>query len=118
MQKTTKAIKEKEILLKIDKRIAPIKVVVLPLVKNKEELVKKAREIYQLLKTHFVCQYDEIGSIGKRYRRGDEIGTVVAVTVDFDTLKDSAITIRDRDTMEQERIKIENLIETLKQRLS
>ncbi|MEA3292870.1 MAG: glycine--tRNA ligase [Patescibacteria group bacterium] len=115
--KTTKAVKEKEILLKIDKRIAPIKVVVLPLVKNKEELVKKAKEVYQLLRAHWICQYDEIGSIGKRYRRGDEIGTVIAVTVDFDTLKDNAITIRDRDTMKQERIKIKDLVEVLKEKI-
>jgi len=74
--KTTKAVKEIEVLLKLDKKIAPIKVAILPLVKNKPELVKKAREVYQLLKPHFVCQYDELGSIGRRYRRMDEVGTI------------------------------------------
>ena len=97
--------------------MAPIKVAVLPLVKNKPEIVKKAKEIYQLLKPHFVCQYDEVGSIGRRYRRQDEIATVVSVTVDFQTLKDDTITCRDRDTMKQERVKIRDLISTLKKKM-
>lgn len=115
--KTTKPTKEVEILLKLDKRIAPIKVAILPLVKNKPELVQKAKEIYRMLKVHFVCQYDEVGSIGRRYRRQDEIGTVFCVTIDFETLKDNAVTVRDRDTMEQERVKIENLLSYLKEKL-
>lgn len=115
--KTTQATKEIEVLLKLDKRLAPIKVAVLPLVRNKPELVKKAEEVYQLLKPHFVCQYDELGSIGRRYRRQDEIGTPYAITIDFETLKKDDVTIRDRDTMKQERVKIENLIQILKEKL-
>jgi len=116
--KTTKAAKEKEVLLKLHKKIAPIKVAVLPLVKNKEELTKKAKEIYQLLKPYFKCQYDEVASIGRRYRRQDEIGTVFAVTVDFETLEKDDVTLRDRDTMEQERVKVKDLINILEERLS
>ena len=116
--KTTKAVKEKEILLKIDKRLAPIKIAVLPLVKNKPELTKKAQEVFQLLKTNFTCQYDETGSIGRRYRRQDEIGTIFCLTCDFQTLEDDTLTIRERDTMKQERIKIKNLVEIIKEKLS
>jgi glycyl-tRNA synthetase len=115
--KTTKPTKEVEILLKLDKRIAPIKVAVLPLVRNKPELVKKAKEVYQMLKSHFVCLYDELGSIGRRYRRLDEIGCPFALTIDFETLKKEDVTIRDRDTMEQERVKIEDLVKVLKEKL-
>jgi glycyl-tRNA synthetase len=115
--KTTKPTKEVEVLLKLDKRIAPVKVAILPLVKNKKELVEKAKEVYQILKSNFFCQYDEVGSIGRRYRRQDEIGTPYCVTIDFDTLKDNTVTIRDRDTMEQERVKIEELLKILKEKL-
>jgi glycyl-tRNA synthetase len=115
--KTTKAVKEIEILLKLDKKIAPIKVAVLPLVRNKPELVKKAKEVYQLLKPHFVCQYDELGSIGRRYRRGDEIGVLYAITIDFESLEQEDVTIRDRDSMAQERVKIKDLIKVLKEKL-
>jgi len=115
--KTTKATKEVEILLKLDKKIAPIKIAVLPLVRNKPELVKKAKEVYQLLKPHFVCQYDELGSIGRRYRRQDEIATIFCLTVDFESLKQDDLTIRDRDTMKQERVKIENLVKVLEKKL-
>ena len=115
--KTTKATKEIEILLKLDKKIAPIKIAVLPLVRNKPELVKKAKEVYQLLKPHFVCQYDELGSIGRRYRRGDEIGVLYGITIDFETLKQDDVTIRWRDTMKQERVKIKDLSEVLKEKL-
>jgi glycyl-tRNA synthetase len=115
--KTTKPTKEVEVLLKLDKRIAPVKVAILPLIKNKKELVEKAKEVYQILKSNFFCQYDEVGSIGRRYRRQDEIGTPYCVTIDFDTLKDNTVTIRDRDTMEQERVKIEELLKILKEKL-
>lgn len=110
---TTKATKETEVVLKLNKKIAPIKVAVLPLVKNKEEIVKKAKEVYEILKPHFICQYDETDSIGRRYRRGDEIAIPFAVTIDFNTLQEKAVTVRDRDTMKQERIKIEDLAEVL-----
>jgi glycyl-tRNA synthetase len=115
--KTTKATKEVEILLKLDKKLAPIKVAVLPLVRNKPELVKKAKEVYQLLKPYFVCQYDEVGSIGRRYRRLDEIGVPLALTIDFESLKNEDLTIRDRDTMAQERVKIKDLVKVLKEKL-
>jgi len=105
-----------EVLLRLHKSLSPVKVAVLPLVKNKEELVKKAKEVFQLLKPYFNCQYDEVGSIGRRYRRQDEIGTPFALTIDFDTLKDDTVTIRDRDTMAQERIKIKDLIKVLKEK--
>jgi len=116
--KTTKAVKEVESVLKLDKRLAPIKTAVLPLVRNKPELVKKAKEVYQLLKPHFNCQYDELGSIGRRYRRQDETGTFLCLTIDFETLEKQDLTIRNRDTMKQERVKIEELIEILKAELN
>jgi len=115
--KTTKSVKEKEVLLKIHKKITPIKVAILPLVKNKPELTKKAKEVYKMLKAHFVCQYDEVGSIGRRYRRQDEIGTPFALTIDFESLEDKGVTIRDRDTMKQERIKIKDIIPFLTEQL-
>lgn len=115
--KTTQATKELEILLRLDKKVAPIKVGVLPLVRNKPELVEKAKEVYQMLKPHFVSQYDELGSIGRRYRRLDEIGCPFAVTVDFESLEKEDVTVRDRDTMTQERVKIKDLICVLKEKL-
>ena len=86
--------------------IAPYKVAVLPLSKK---LSEKAEEVYGMLSKKFMCDYDEAGSIGKRYRREDEIGTPYCVTIDFDTLEDESVTIRDRDTMEQVRVKISEL---------
>ncbi|MBZ9572594.1 glycine--tRNA ligase [Patescibacteria group bacterium] len=116
--KTTKAAKEVEVLLKLHKSLAPIKVAVLPLVRNKPELVKKAKEIYNLLRPHFTCQYDELGSIGRRYRRQDEIATIFCLTCDFQTLEDDTLTIRNRDTMAQERVKIKDLVNVLKEKLA
>jgi len=113
---TTESKKEVEVLLKLHKSLAPVKVAVFPLVKNKEKLVKKAKEVYKLLKQYFTCQYDEVSSIGRRYRRQDEIGTVFSVTVDFQSLEDNTVTLRDRDTMEQERIKIEDLSKTIREK--
>ena len=95
--------------LKIDKRLAPIKAAVFPLLKNKSELVKKAREIFNSIRGNFMCEFDDNGNIGKRYRRQDEIGTPYCVAIDFQTLEDDTVTIRDRDTMKQERIKISEL---------
>lgn len=101
---------ETRVVMKFPKKIAPIKIAIFPLLKNKPELVKKAKEIFEELKYNYTCEYDEVGSIGKRYRRQDEVGTPYCITVDFDTLeKDNTVTIRDRDTMEQKRIKIEEL---------
>jgi len=115
--KTTESSKEVEVLLKLNKKIAPIKVAILPLVKNKPALIKKAKEVYKLLKPLFTTQYDELGSIGRRYRRQDEIGTLYAITIDFDTIKKNDVTLRDRDTMKQDRVKIKNLVGTLKEKL-
>ena len=97
------------VVLKLDKRLAPVKVAVFPLVKNKEDLVKKAKEIHAKLKPELMTEFDDHGNIGKRYRRQDEIGTPYCVTVDYDTLSDGVVTVRDRDTMKQEKVKVEEL---------
>jgi len=97
---------ETRIVMHFHPAIAPYKVAVLPLQKN---LSEKAKEVYNSLRKHFMCTYDEAGSIGKRYRRQDQIGTPYCITIDFDTLEDGCVTIRDRDTMKQERIKIEDI---------
>jgi len=96
--------------------LAPVKVAVLPLSK-KEELSAKAKDVYDRLRVRFVTEYDETQSIGRRYRRQDEIGTPYCVTVDFDSLEDEAVTVRDRDTMSQERIKIGELEDYLEEKL-
>ena len=110
---------EKRILLKLKPAIAPVKVAIFPLVKNKPDLVAKAREIYSSLKSHIPnIQFDDNGNIGKRYRRQDEIGTPFCVTVDFDTVeKDQAVTVRDRDSGKQERVMIKKLFEFLNDKL-
>jgi glycyl-tRNA synthetase len=92
--------------------LAPIQLAVFPLV-NKDGLDEKAREVYKKLKNYFDCFYDENDSIGRRYRRQDEIGTPFCITIDYQTLKDNTVTIRDRDTMKQERVKIDMLTEQL-----
>ena len=115
--KTTKPTKEVEVLLKLDKKVAPIKIAVLPLVKNEPKIVEKARRVYEILKPHFFCLYDEVDSIGRRYRRMDEIGVVYCLTIDFESLEKDDLTVRDRDTMEQERVPISNLVEFLKEKL-
>jgi glycyl-tRNA synthetase len=98
---------EKRAYLKLPANLAPVKVAVSPLLKNKPELVAKAREVYTMLKKEFGnVMWDDNGNIGKRYRRQDEIGTPYCVTIDFDTLEDNTVTIRHRDTAEQERLKI------------
>jgi glycyl-tRNA synthetase len=94
------------IVLKLKPSLAPFKVAVFPLLKNKPELVKKAREVYDSLKKEFNVAFDDRGNIGKRYYSQDEIGTPFCVTIDFDTLKDDTVTLRDRDTTKQERVKI------------
>jgi glycyl-tRNA synthetase len=95
--------------LRLHRRLAPIKVAVLPLSK-KDTLVPTARDVLKRLQPHFMCDYDETQSIGKRYRRQDEAGTPFCVTVDFETLDDRAVTIRDRDTLEQERVPVDGLV--------
>ena len=96
---------EKRTVLRLSPRVAPVKVAVLPLLKNKEALVARARELYAKLKRTYAVFYDESGAIGRRYRRQDEIGTPWCVTIDFDTIeKDGTFTLRDRDSMQQTRI--------------
>jgi len=101
---------EKRVVLRLPEHLAPVKYSVSPLLKNKQELVDKAREVYQILKKkHGNVMWDDNGNIGKRYRRQDEIGTPYVVVIDFDTLEDNTVTIRDRDTTEQTRVKIDDL---------
>ncbi|RMD76961.1 glycine--tRNA ligase [Candidatus Dojkabacteria bacterium] len=110
--KDTDGSKNFRTVMKIKKTLAPIKVAVLPLSK-KMELQNKSIEVQSMLKTHFFTQYDETGSIGKRYRRQDEIGTPYCVTIDFETLNDNCVTVRDRDTMKQDRVSISDLTDYL-----
>lgn len=101
---------EQRIFLKLPSDLAPVKMAVSPLLKNKPELVEKAREVYRAMKQKYgAVMWDDNGNIGKRYRRQDEIGTPMCVTIDFDTLEDNTVTIRDRDTTKQTRVKIEDL---------
>jgi glycyl-tRNA synthetase len=92
--------------LKLPPALAPVKCAVLPLLKNKDELTEKARSIFERLKFSFACQYDEKDAVGRRYRRQDAIGTPFCVTVDFETLENDTVTLRERDSMEQVRIPI------------
>jgi glycyl-tRNA synthetase len=101
--------------LRLDWRLAPYQVAVLPLSK-KPELEGVSREVLDILQPHFMCDYDVTQSIGRRYRRQDEVGTPYCVTVDFDTLDDRAVTVRDRDTTEQVRVKIDDLLASLRER--
>jgi glycyl-tRNA synthetase len=107
---------ELRIVLRLHPRLAPYKVAVLPLSK-KENLTDKALDVLAMLQPHYMCDYDETQAIGKRYRRQDEVGTPLCVTVDFDSLEDNAVTIRDRDTMEQVRIPLDGLVETVRAKL-
>ncbi len=107
---------EKRTVLKLDKRLAPHKVAVLPLSKH-ADLVPVAEKVAAKVRPLFITDFDVTGSIGRRYRRQDEIGTPYCVTIDFDTLEDDQVTIRDRDTMEQERVAIDGLTEHLGKRL-
>ena len=108
--KTTESVKEIETVLRLNEKIAPLTVAVFPLVKNKKEITEKAKEVFRQLKDRGIdCYYDETGSIGRRYRRADEIGIPYAITIDFQTIEDYSVTVRYRDTMEQKRIKISEL---------
>ncbi|MEA2452363.1 MAG: glycyl-tRNA synthetase, partial [Actinomycetota bacterium] len=106
---------EKRTVLKIDKRLAPIKVAVLPLSKH-ADLVPVAEKLAAEVRPHFVTDMDVTQAIGRRYRRQDEIGTPFCVTVDFDSLTDNQVTIRERDTMEQERIPMAEVVDYLRKR--
>ena len=114
---------ESRIVLRLHPRMAPIKCAIFPLLKNKEPLVAKAKEVVALLRPHMAVFYDESGAIGRRYRRQDEIGTPFGVTVDFETLgeRDPAmrdtVTLRDRDSMKQERVTIQDLPAILRDRV-
>lgn len=108
---------EKRVILRLHRQLAPIKVAVLPLSRN-EKLVPLAKEIYKELRHHFMAQYDDAQSIGRRYRRQDEIGTPFCVTIDFQSLEDNQVTIRERDSMAQIRLPIADLVETLRAKLA
>jgi glycyl-tRNA synthetase len=108
---------ETRVILRLHKDLAPIKVAVLPL-SRQEKLVPPAREVWALVRKHWMSQYDDAQSIGRRYRRQDEVGTPLCVTVDFDTLEDQAVTIRERDSMEQVRVPIAGLVDALRERLN
>ena len=115
----TEELKESEtrVFLKLDPRLSPIKCAVFPLLKNKPELVSKAREVFEMLRKEIICEFDDNGNIGKRYRRQDEIGTPFCIVVDFDTLTDDTVTVRDRDTGKQERVKVTDLKNYIKEKI-
>ena len=107
---------ETRVLLRLAPNVAPVTVAVLPLSRN-ERLVPTARAVWDLLRPHFRTQYDDAQSIGRRYRRQDEVGTPLCVTVDFESLDDEAVTIRERDTMSQIRVPLRGLVDALQQRI-
>ncbi|MAG15798.1 glycine--tRNA ligase [Candidatus Woesearchaeota archaeon] len=109
--------KRENVVLKLHPKLAPIKIAIFPLLSNKKELVKMAKDVYDDLKKEFNCFLDEKGSIGKRYARMDEAGTPIALTLDFDSLKKKDVTIRDRDSTRQVRIKIKGLKDEIRKRL-
>jgi glycyl-tRNA synthetase len=104
----TKGGVDKRVVMRFDKRIAPVKAAVLPLSRN-ADLTPKAKDLAALLRKHWNIEFDDAGAIGRRYRRQDEIGTPYCITVDFDTLEDNAVTVRDRDTMSQERVSLDGI---------
>jgi glycyl-tRNA synthetase len=107
---------EKRTVLRLDRRLAPVKVAVLPLSRN-ADLSPKARDLAAVLRKRWNTEFDDAGAIGRRYRRQDEIGTPYCVTIDFDTLDDKAVTVRDRDSMRQERIGLDGVEAYLSERL-
>jgi glycyl-tRNA synthetase len=109
---------DKRTVLKLKPNMAPYKIAVAPLLGNKEKLAEKAREIYGGLKKKWNCVWDDRGNIGKRYRSQDEIGTPYFIVVDFESLEDGAVTVRDRDTTKQERIKIDDLEKYFEEKLN
>ena len=113
---TAKGGTEKRTYLALHRDLAPTKVAVLPLSRN-EQLTPDARGVFDLVKQAWMCDFDDAGSIGRRYRRQDEVGTPFCVTVDFDTLEDRQVTVRERDSMTQDRIPVENLVAYLAERL-
>lgn len=107
----------KRVWLSLPPKLAPYKAAIFPLLKNKPELVEKARSIYDELSKHFMVAWDDRGNVGKRYYSQDEIGTPFSITVDFDSLEDDTVTIRHRDTTEQERIKVNELVNFIQDKL-
>ncbi|MBI4147144.1 glycine--tRNA ligase, partial [Candidatus Woesearchaeota archaeon] len=103
------------IVLHLPPKLAPFFCAVFPLVKNKPEVVAKAEEVFAKMKANFSCFYDEAASVGRRYARADETGVRYCITVDFETLDDNAVTVRDRDTTQQGRVKISQLLDRLSQ---
>jgi glycyl-tRNA synthetase len=108
---------ERRTVLRLAPHLAPYKVAVFPLVANKPDLISTARSIYAMIKPHFTVAWDDIGNVGKRYRRQDEIGTPWSITVDYQTLEDGTVTIRDRDSMLQERHPVGDLVDVIRERL-
>lgn len=104
---------EQRVVLRLPKKLAPVKAAVSPLLRNKPDLVAKAREVHAMLKKEMACEWDDNGNIGKRYRRQDEIGTPHCVTIDFETLENDTVTVRDRDTGEQTRVAASELMSVL-----
>jgi glycyl-tRNA synthetase len=113
---TAKGGTEKRTYLALDRRLAPTKVAVLPLSRN-EKLAPEARRVFDLVKGEWMCDFDDAGSIGRRYRRQDEVGTPFCVTVDFESLDDAQVTVRERDSMGQDRLPIDGLVDYLTERL-
>jgi glycyl-tRNA synthetase len=107
---------DKRVVLRLDRRLAPVKAAVLPLSRN-ADLSPKARDLAAALRQHWNVEFDDAGAIGRRYRRQDEIGTPFCVTVDFDSLTDQAVTVRERDTMAQERVGLDQVVGYLAARL-
>ena len=107
---------ERRTVMRLHKDLAPVKVAVLPLSRN-DRLVPEARRVHELVRQRWIAQYDDAGAIGRRYRRQDEVGTPFCVTVDFDSLDDGAVTVRERDSMAQERLQIADLVSHLAERL-
>jgi len=105
---------KKRTVLRLPTHLAPIKTAIFPLLRNKPKLVKLAKQVYNDLKNDFMCEFDDHGNIGKRYRRQDEIGTPLCITIDFDSLKDNTATLRQRDSMKQTRVKIDQLKSIIK----
>lgn len=110
---------EKRVFLKLEPHIAPIKVAIFPLLKNKPDLVKKAKEVYEMVRKDIQpAMFDDNGNIGKRYRRQDEIGTPYCITIDFESLENDDATVRDRDTGKQERVKTDELVDWIIKKIS
>jgi glycyl-tRNA synthetase len=107
---------DKRVVLRLDRRLAPVKAAVLPLSRN-SDLSPKARDLAAALRKHWNVEFDDAGAIGRRYRRQDEIGTPFCLTVDFDTLNDQAVTVRERDSMTQERVALDQVESYLGARL-